>query len=163
MECSLPGSSVHGISQARVLAWVATSFSRGSSRLRDQTHVSCAGRQIPYPWVAWEAPVSLSVSVHNLWDPGSHLLTLWIFFLGCSSLGGSFSLPWVVLCGSWPPQEASRQYRNAGAEVPGAPNFPHIPTGLDSCSGCLEKSLFSQRTLTGEKKKKKETHVICSE
>ena len=32
MDCSLPGSSVHGIFQARILEWVATSFSRGSSR-----------------------------------------------------------------------------------------------------------------------------------
>ena len=31
MDCSLPGSSVHGISQARILEWVAISFSRGSS------------------------------------------------------------------------------------------------------------------------------------
>ena len=31
MDCSLPGSSVHGISQARILEWVAMSFSRGSS------------------------------------------------------------------------------------------------------------------------------------
>ena len=35
MDCSLPGSSVHGIFQARVLEWVVISFSRGSSRLRD--------------------------------------------------------------------------------------------------------------------------------
>ena len=35
MDCSLPGSSVHGISQARILEWVAISFSRGSFRLRD--------------------------------------------------------------------------------------------------------------------------------
>ena len=35
MECSLPGSSVHGIFQARVLEWVAISFSRGSSQPRD--------------------------------------------------------------------------------------------------------------------------------
>ena len=40
-NCSLSGSSVHGISQARLLEWVATSFSRGSSLPRDQTHVSC--------------------------------------------------------------------------------------------------------------------------
>ena len=40
MDCSLPGSSLHGILQARVLEWVATSFSRGSSQLRDQTQVS---------------------------------------------------------------------------------------------------------------------------
>ena len=41
MDCSPPGSSVHGIFQARVLEWVAISFSRGSSRPRDRTWVSC--------------------------------------------------------------------------------------------------------------------------
>ena len=45
IDCSLPGSSVHGISQARILQWVAISFSRGSSQPRDQTQVSyIAGR-----------------------------------------------------------------------------------------------------------------------
>ena len=45
MGCSPPGSSVHGILQARILEWVAIPFSRGSSQLRDQTWVSCiAGR-----------------------------------------------------------------------------------------------------------------------
>ena len=40
MDCSLPGSFVHGISQARILEWVAMPFSRGSSPPRDQTQVS---------------------------------------------------------------------------------------------------------------------------
>ena len=45
MDCSLPGSSVHGIFQARILEWVAISFSRKSSQPRDRTRVSCfAGR-----------------------------------------------------------------------------------------------------------------------
>ena len=51
MECSLPGSSAHVISQARILEWVAISSSRGSSWPRDQTHVSyisCIGRQVLY-------------------------------------------------------------------------------------------------------------------
>ena len=39
-DCSLPGSSVHGIFQARILEWVAISFSRGSSWARDWTQVS---------------------------------------------------------------------------------------------------------------------------
>ena len=48
MDCSLPGFSVHGIFHARVLEWVAISFSRGSSWPRDQTKVSCiAGRRLP--------------------------------------------------------------------------------------------------------------------
>ena len=46
MDCNPPGSSVHEIFQARVLEWVAISFSRGSSQPRDQTRVSCtAGRR----------------------------------------------------------------------------------------------------------------------
>ena len=40
MNCSPPGSSLHGILQARILEWVAVSFSRGSSRPRDRTRVS---------------------------------------------------------------------------------------------------------------------------
>ena len=40
MDCSLPGSSVHGILQARILERVAMSSSRGSSQSRDRTHVS---------------------------------------------------------------------------------------------------------------------------
>ena len=41
MDGSLPGSTVHGILQARILEWAAISFSRGSSQPRDQTQVSC--------------------------------------------------------------------------------------------------------------------------
>ena len=41
MDCSPPGSSVHGILQARILEWVAMSSSRGSSRPRDRTCISC--------------------------------------------------------------------------------------------------------------------------
>ena len=41
MDCSLPGSSVHRIFQARILKWVAMPSSRGSSQPRDRTHVSC--------------------------------------------------------------------------------------------------------------------------
>ena len=44
MDCSLPGSFVHGIFQARILEWVA----RGSSRPRDRTCLSCIPRQILY-------------------------------------------------------------------------------------------------------------------
>ena len=41
MDYSLPGCSVHGILQSRILEWVAMSFCRGFSRPRDQTHISC--------------------------------------------------------------------------------------------------------------------------
>ena len=41
VDDSLPGSSVHGILQARILEWVAMPYSKGSSQPRDQTQVSC--------------------------------------------------------------------------------------------------------------------------
>ena len=57
VDFSQSGSSVHGILQARILEWVAISFSRESSRLRDRTWVSgisCIDRRILYPWAMWE-------------------------------------------------------------------------------------------------------------
>ena len=46
MDCSPPGFSVHGISQARLLEWVVISSSGVSSQSRDQTPISCIGRWI---------------------------------------------------------------------------------------------------------------------
>ena len=92
-------SSVHGIFQARILEWVAISFSRGSSRPRDQTWVSCiAGRRFtteppgkpkvepascqllaPHQWlttayhvkyVLFHLHVSYHLSDHHPWLPG---------------------------------------------------------------------------------------------
>ena len=54
MDCSLPGSSVHEIFQARILEWVAISFSRGSFQPRDQTRASTAGRFLT-DWATREA------------------------------------------------------------------------------------------------------------
>ena len=54
MDYILPGSSVHGILQIRILRGVATSSSKASSQPRDRTHVSCIGRQILYHWATWE-------------------------------------------------------------------------------------------------------------
>ena len=56
MVSSPSGSSVPGISQARVLERVALSFSRGSSRPRDWICVSCVGRPILYHCATWKAP-----------------------------------------------------------------------------------------------------------
>ena len=47
-DCSLPGSSVHGLFQARILEWVTISSSRGSSQPRNRTCVSFIGRLILY-------------------------------------------------------------------------------------------------------------------
>ena len=58
MDCSPPGSSVHGISNVRMLEWVAIPFSKGSFWFRDQTHISWIGKQVLYCWATWEAPFS---------------------------------------------------------------------------------------------------------
>ena len=57
MDCSPLGSSVHGIFQARILEWVAISYSRGSSQARDLTCISCTsciGRWILYCCTTWD-------------------------------------------------------------------------------------------------------------
>ena len=101
MDFSTPGSSVHGILQARILEWVASYFSRGSSPPRDWTHVSCSVRQIlyhlshlgsPIPYVSiikkqdyyqtllfllgdvWPVKRKLSLSPNSLCSQGRHLL-----------------------------------------------------------------------------------------
>ena len=56
-KCSPPGSSVHGVLQARILEWTAISFSRGSSRPRNQTRVSCIVGGFFTNWATREAPI----------------------------------------------------------------------------------------------------------
>ena len=73
--CSPSSSSVHGISQARILEWVAIIFSRGSSQSRDQTHIFCIGRWVLFHWATME------VHIH-VWKNGKVLVaqsspTLW--------------------------------------------------------------------------------------
>ena len=66
MDCSLPGSSVHGIFQTRILEWISSS--RGSSCPRDWTCVSyssCISRQFLYHWVTWEAQGLERTYVHR--------------------------------------------------------------------------------------------------
>ena len=60
MDCSLPGSSVHGIFQARILEWVAISFSRESSWSKDWTCIFCFGSWILHHWAETHAIIILS-------------------------------------------------------------------------------------------------------
>ena len=55
MDCKLPGSSVHGILQARILEWVAVPFSRGASVSRDRTQVSHIAGRFFTVWATKEA------------------------------------------------------------------------------------------------------------
>ena len=87
MDCSPPGSSVHGIFQARMLEWVAISSSRESSQHRDRTLVSCIfciGRQILYHCTTWEAPYCTILNANGFFfflTLKSGFLLLFSFFL----------------------------------------------------------------------------------
>ena len=82
IDCSLPGSSVHGISQARILECVAIFFSRVSSQPRDQTHVSRMGKQVLYHWATTTGHKWSLIKVYwgNNWlyVPLSMILGAWI-------------------------------------------------------------------------------------
>ena len=86
MDCSPPGSSVHGMLQARIQEWVAIPFSRGSSQPRDRSKVSCTADRFFTVWATREAlkehewitksgntclpfccPASVSPNVWDLW------------------------------------------------------------------------------------------------
>ena len=91
VNCSLPGSSVHGISQARILGWVAISSSRRSSRSRDRTRVPAspawAGRSFTV-WATREAPDPSRITGSKndfsiLIEPHQHPFCL--YFLWCIS------------------------------------------------------------------------------
>ena len=67
MDCNPPGSSVHGIFQARILVCVAISFSKGSSPPRDQTLVSCiSGATREAQGMLWNKHIGLSPMVRRL-------------------------------------------------------------------------------------------------
>ena len=102
MNYSLPGSSAHGISQAKILEWVAISFSRESSGPRDWAHLSGIGRWILYHWATWEAQalylllVSRQVVSNSLWPHGLQHTSF-----PCSSSSPrvcSNSCPWSWWC-----------------------------------------------------------------
>ena len=81
-DYNLPGSSVQGISQARILKWVVISFSRGFSWPRDWTCISCIDRQILYCGATREAlkvctngqiKANLSINTNN----GNNIIIHW--------------------------------------------------------------------------------------
>ena len=111
MDYSLPSSSVHGLSQGRMLERVAISFPRRSSLPRDQTHVSCIGRQVLYHWVTWETQ-----STHTAKCGGGGLVTK-----SCPTL----ATPWTVASQAPLPIEFSRQEYWSGLSFPSPGDLPN--------------------------------------
>ena len=67
MDCSLSGSSVHGILQARILEWEAIPFSRGSFQPRGRTQVSCIAGSVFKDGATMEALVFLILQMRKQW------------------------------------------------------------------------------------------------
>ena len=113
--CSPPGSSVHEISQARIIEWVAISFSRGSFPLGDQTCISSIfyiGRQVLYHCFTWETPTphgayqnsSLLVYIDQIcpYPKRAVLLFVYLIFWGASHCSPSETKKssWDINCGT---------------------------------------------------------------
>ena len=103
VDCSPPGSSVHGIFQARKLEWVAISYSRGSSQSRDWisiSWVSCIGRQMLYHCATWEVLVVKNPPANTRdmypWNFPLKTLAHWLSGVGASwPLGKSPPFPYT--------------------------------------------------------------------
>ena len=88
MDCRPPDSSVHWISQTRILEWVAVSFSRGSSSPRDQTlvsHIAATREDAKTCWGEWDS--------NNLQMQATAELVV-----EHSIMSDSFEIPWTVPC-----------------------------------------------------------------
>ena len=108
MDCSPPGSPVHGILQARILEWVAIPFSRGSSRPRGWTQAFCIVGCFFTVWVTRETPFAIgtcSISMSSWGGLGSWRSVCMSYFglflplalphyLWITPLGNSGGLQW---------------------------------------------------------------------
>ena len=121
IDCSLPGSSVHGIFQARVLEWVAISFSRGSSQPRDRTQVSyIVGRR----FTVWATSVRWGKCRGSLWGLRWSLQCSAVFLLlvyVCACMLNHvwlFVIPWTIACQAPLSMGFSRQEYWSGFSCP---------------------------------------------
>ena len=116
MDCSPPGSSLHGIFQARVLEWIAISFSKGSSWTRDRTWVSCIAGWCFTSWATRESPKE-----QWKWKWSRVLL---------------FATPWAVAYQAPPSMEFSRQEYWSGFPFPSPGVLPD--SGIEPGSPALQ-------------------------
>ena len=128
---SPPGSSVCGISQARIQEWVAISSSRRSSRPRNWTCISCIGRRIFYHWATWEAQrLNRYTYMENgmfIWNTNLSGHTVFLFTIAIPWWWGTAGKVWKYLPLSqlgWSLLPAS-----SGRRPVKAPKYPtrHIP------------------------------------
>ena len=135
MDSSLRGSSVHRIILARILEWVASSFSRGSSWPRDQTCGSCIGRRILYH--STEPPRKPDIMQVSVWiGVWFQYLTL-VTFQRCFKTAASIELTSLVA------QTVKASGYNAGdlGSIPGSGRSPGEGNGSPLQYFCLENPM----------------------
>ena len=152
--CSLPGSSVHGIFQVRVLEWVAISFSRGTSPPRDQTQDSCiVGRR----FTIWAATWVLATGKWQRYFVNPIYLTLY-----GNHLISAFYLPdlfhhlisshlcavvYVLLVAWHSPYSEEQGSRSAAESFPEVTTFNLLILQLQSASSIKENPREESRNL----------------
>ena len=100
MGCSPPGSSVHGILQARIRKWVAMPSSRASSLPRDWTHVSCIsciGRQVLYHWHHQVSSCEFRTQLESFFPLNGYLPTWYTVRCICSTFFPLYSVASICL------------------------------------------------------------------
>ena len=99
MDCSAPGSSVHGIPQARILEWVAMPFSRGSSQPKDQTWVSCIAGRFFTIWATWYQNILPTLWPLHHPTPFFFFFCIWMYLFFYTVFKGEF--PFTVVIEYW--------------------------------------------------------------
>ena len=102
-QTSSPGSSVHGIVQARILEWIAIPFARGSSRPRDRTQVSCTAGRFCTLWVTGKSQnetIKQANKIFSLWATGLQLLVKMYMGPRKDIKVGGLKIQFLIL--SWP-------------------------------------------------------------
>ena len=124
MDCSLPGSSVYGMLQERILDWVATPSSRGSSRRRDRIPVSCGPRTaagfvtaepLGKPSILYITKLKTNMGAHIWYDTGG--LMSWKSALNFKHEKESQWFAWMPHIDTQDPCQTLRIKTNKGAFV----------------------------------------------
>ena len=158
MDCSPPGSSAHGISQARILEWVAISFTRGSSWPRDQTNISCIAGGLfitapPGKHLININPATYSDDFFFIFFLQASLIVVWIinsfawaraYVLSHFSRVQLFVTPWTVACQAPLSMGFSRQEYWNSLPCPPPEDLPH--PGIEPRSPALTGGFFTVRT-----------------
>ena len=120
-DCSPPGSSIHGILQVRILEWVAISFSRGSSRSRNQTRVSrIAGGRFNL-WATRDRTKSWYNLSRKQWSLKCVCVCVFVHSLSCVWI---FATPWTVAYKAPLSMEFSKQEYSSGLPFPSPGDLP---------------------------------------